>query len=464
LPAGEVDKLGVVIGDKLYFAAFRGDTAATFTGVELWSTDGTPEGTTLVKDILPGVGSSLPQWLTVFDEGRVNAAPSAVTLANKTTMIAENTATTSRIKVADIVVTDDGLGTNALSVTGTDAARFEIVGTVLYIKPGQTLDFETNASYSVAVQVNDASVGGSPDVISAIYSLAIGNVSPETLTGDAAANMLIGGIDRDIISGLGGNDTLNGGAGNDTLIGGTGNDIYIVNAGDNITEFVGQGTADRVRTVATFALAAGANIEFLETTNAALTTKLNLTGNEIAQAVTGNAGINALSGLGGNDTLRGESGHDTIYGGIGNDNAYGGTGNDKLYGQAGNDTLRGDAGVDWLAGAAGRDVLYGGADRDILDFNSLADSRGSTRDFLADFLRRVDDIDVSTIDANMKLAGNQRFTFIGDKTFTKKAGELHYVKSGSNVRVEGDVNGDAKADFAIDVKGTAALTSGDFIL
>lgn len=40
---------------------FRARTAAT--GVELWRTDGTPGGTRLVKDINPGVGDSTPSWL-----------------------------------------------------------------------------------------------------------------------------------------------------------------------------------------------------------------------------------------------------------------------------------------------------------------------------------------------------------------------------------------------------------------
>ena len=50
-----------------------------------------------------------------------NSAPTAVSLNNQVTAIAENTSTTARIKVADIAITDDALGTNNLSVSGTDA-------------------------------------------------------------------------------------------------------------------------------------------------------------------------------------------------------------------------------------------------------------------------------------------------------------------------------------------------------
>src|SRR5207247_1215185 len=52
----------VVIGNVAYFAANDGTN-----GVELWKTDGTPEGTELVKDIQPGPGSSNPRSLTSFN-------------------------------------------------------------------------------------------------------------------------------------------------------------------------------------------------------------------------------------------------------------------------------------------------------------------------------------------------------------------------------------------------------------
>jgi ELWxxDGT repeat protein len=47
------------LGDRLLFVA-----DADEHGVELWATDGTPEGTALVSDILPGEGSSMPGGLT----------------------------------------------------------------------------------------------------------------------------------------------------------------------------------------------------------------------------------------------------------------------------------------------------------------------------------------------------------------------------------------------------------------
>jgi uncharacterized repeat protein (TIGR01451 family) len=53
----------LAVGDVVYFEAFR-----QTTGTELWKSDGTPEGTVLVKDILPGPGSSGPQVLAALGD------------------------------------------------------------------------------------------------------------------------------------------------------------------------------------------------------------------------------------------------------------------------------------------------------------------------------------------------------------------------------------------------------------
>ena len=87
------------------------------------------------------------------------SASSAVSLNNQVKAIAENTSTTTRIKVADITITDDALGTNNLSVSGTDASFFEISGNALYLKANTALNFEAKTSYNVTVNVDDSTVG-----------------------------------------------------------------------------------------------------------------------------------------------------------------------------------------------------------------------------------------------------------------------------------------------------------------
>ena len=68
-------------------------------------------------------------------------------------------------------------------------------------------------------------------------------------------------------------------------------------------------------------------------------------------------------------------------------------------------------------------------------------------------------IDLSTIDANTHKHGNQAFHFIGSHHFGHNAGELRY----SSHIVQGDVNGDGKADFDIHVNASH-LVQGDFLL
>ncbi len=68
--------------------------------------------------------------------GNVNEAPTSLSFANTTTTLTENTSTATHIKVADIVIGDDALGTNTISLAGADAASFEVIGTVLYLKAG----------------------------------------------------------------------------------------------------------------------------------------------------------------------------------------------------------------------------------------------------------------------------------------------------------------------------------------
>ncbi len=112
-----------------------------------------------------------------------NQAPTGVTLANAGTSLAESTSTATRTKLADIVVADDGRGTDAITLGGPDAASFEVVGTTLYLKAGVVLNFEAKPAYSIAVLAGDSSVAGSVPT-TATFTLAITNVNeaPTNLT------------------------------------------------------------------------------------------------------------------------------------------------------------------------------------------------------------------------------------------------------------------------------------------
>ncbi|NBU41856.1 MAG: hypothetical protein EBS51_13860, partial [Planctomycetia bacterium] len=120
-----------------------------------------------------GLSFEKPFLIAVTD---VNEAPAAVALVNTTTSLAENTSTTSRTKVADIVVTDDALGSETITLSGTDAASFEVDGLALYLKSGVALNFEAKASYAVTVNVADTSLTGSTPV-TAGFTLTVTDVN-----------------------------------------------------------------------------------------------------------------------------------------------------------------------------------------------------------------------------------------------------------------------------------------------
>ncbi|MDM9581307.1 calcium-binding protein [Nostoc sp. GT001] len=189
-----------------------------------------------------------------------------------------------------------------------------------------------------------------------------------------------------------------------------------------------------------------------------------LNGGAGSDILNGNAGDDSLNGDAGSDILNGNLGSDTLNGNAGSDILNGNLGSDILTGGAGNDTLNGGAGSDILTGGAGTDSLTGGAGNDIFDFNSVSDSpTGLSRDVIADFVGNGifagDQIDLSTIDANSSVAGNQAFTFIGAGVFSA-ARQIRY----SGGILQANTDGDLSAEFEIGLTGAPSLVASDIIL
>jgi uncharacterized protein YjiK len=126
-----------------------------------------------------GGGIDYPQlWVYALSTAS-NTAPTAITLNNVTNSILENSNTTSAVRVADIVVTDDGLGTNNLTISGPDASVFQIIGSSLFIRSGTILDYESRASYNITISVDDTTIGSTPDA-TVNYQLTVLDVAVET--------------------------------------------------------------------------------------------------------------------------------------------------------------------------------------------------------------------------------------------------------------------------------------------
>lgn len=326
-------------------------------------------------------------------------------------------------------------------------------------------------------------------------NLLLGTATGGHATGDKLISIenLIGSSYADTLTGNSGNNVLTGGAGADILDGGVGRDTasYTGSTAVNVNLLLGTATGGH---------AAGDKLISIE----------NLIGSSYADTLTGNSGNNVLTGGAGADKLNGGAGIDTasyegatagvtaslanaaintgdakgdsyasieqlvgssyadkLYGNGGANQLTGGSGNDVLDGGSGNDVLDGGNGNDTLYGGAGADDLIGGAGADTFAFKALSDSTVATsgRDTILDFSGTGGDrIDVSAIDANTSASGNQAFTYLGTAAFTGKAGELRYVKGASDTYVYGDVNGDAKADFAIHLDDAVTMTKGYFVL
>jgi Ca2+-binding RTX toxin-like protein len=133
------------------------------------------------------------------------------------------------------------------------------------------------------------------------------------IDGTPIGETLVGTSGADVIRGFGGNDILIGLEAADQLEGGIGDDTYYIdNAGDLVTELAGEGF-DAIYTSVSYALAAGAEVEWLSaSTNYGIET-IHLTGNELANLLIANQGDNILNGGGGADVLIGLGGQDVYY-------------------------------------------------------------------------------------------------------------------------------------------------------
>jgi Ca2+-binding RTX toxin-like protein len=209
---------------------------------------------------------------------------------------------------------------------------------------------------------------------------------------------------------------------------------------------------------------------------------INAQGGDDFVVVTGNTNDTILGGSG-NDTIDGGNGADIIKGGSGSDELFGGGGADTLSGGSGNDFLQGDddlqtfaqAGADILSGGSGNDTLFGGCKADIMSGGSGADtflyrvglgaeneSKVGEADLITDFQAGVDKIDVSFIDANSNLGGNNLFAF--SQAPSTAAGSFWFVSEDDGQHVFFNINGGG-ADMELIVHTTSGvLSQSDFLL
>ncbi len=217
------------------------------------------DGTLYVTSENGGGDFDHPQLWVYKPTVAVNQAPTAIALNNPVISILENTSVPLRLKVADVAITDDGIGTNTLTVTGTDANFFEVDSTGLYLKAGTILDYETKTSYSVTVNVDDLTVGSSPDLTKA-FTFAVTDVVNEVPTLPAAV------IITEVAPWSSGNSPVNADWFEVTNAGGSAVNITGWKMDDNSNSF---GSAVALNGITT--IAPGESVIFIETATLATT-------------------------------------------------------------------------------------------------------------------------------------------------------------------------------------------------
>jgi Ca2+-binding RTX toxin-like protein len=240
------------------------------------------------------------------------------------------------------------------------------------------------------------------------------------------------GSGNDTVLGSTADDVIIGGKGNDTLRGNGGNDLFKVGASTGTDIYDGGLGADRIEAWASNVTmtVTGTNIAGVETISSAGFAGFKLVGTRAANTL-GFSGV-ALSGIA------------------------------LISGGSGNDAITGSAVADFIEGGAGRDTSTGGAGADTFVFNSASHSKGSSNiDRITDFLQGQDRIDLSTIDANTQLVGNDAFSFIGNV-----AGQLRFdtTSIAGVTRMLADIDGNSATDMEIHLTGTYALQASDFLL
>jgi Ca2+-binding RTX toxin-like protein len=289
---------------------------------------------------------------------------------------------------------------------------------------------------------NDVCYGNGGDDI--VY----GGEGGDTLTGNEGFDRLSGGFGDDHLFGGSETDSLDGGFGDDTLEGGADEDFLSGGFGFDIASYQSAGfgvIADLLFANQNTGDAAFDHYDSIE----------SLEGTFIADKLRGDDKGNTLYGLSGDDVLTGRGGFDYLFGDIGKDSLFGGESGDYLDGGTGDDLI--------VSGPGG-DLLFGGAGNDTFRYTAVVQSKpsGAGRDTIHDFASG-DTIDLSAIDANQNVGGNQAFKLDSDGII--KAGEIWFkAVNGTDTIVRLNTGGTVDPDMAIYVQGQTSLAASDFVL
>jgi Ca2+-binding RTX toxin-like protein len=424
-----------VVGLTANHGAVTDNLDGTFTITPAGNYNG---AVSLAYTVSDGDGGSVAASLG-FSLAAVNDAPTALALSNAT--IAEQRP--NNTLVGSLIPTDvDNASGFTYSLLDSAGGRFYLNAATgqVFVGNGSLLDYETATSYTIDVQVKDAAGATYHQALTIQLTNVVEN---QSYSGTAAANVFTaptpdnwtvdGKGGADVITTLDGNDVIFAGAGNDTVLAGGGNDlIYFTGAGGGFDAVDGGAGSDTILVNAAGTVIGLSAISGVETISSG-----------------GFAGVK-IQGTTAGDVL--DFSGTTL---VGITSINGGTGNDSLTGSAGDDRIDGGAGTDLLAGGAGNDTFV---------FAAAAQSKAgtATADHILDFVLG-DLIDLSLIDANGSLAGNQAFTFVGEAASTG-LGQLRIGTDNGHLAIFGNISGNSASEFEIIFDNNPALQTSDFIL
>lgn len=306
-----------------------------------------------------------------------------------------------------------------------------------------------------AEQDDDASA---PAPVPASASPIVGTAQADVLGGGGAGEDIIAFAGDDVITAGGGADTVLAGDGADFIRGGDGRDMIFGGAGDD--HIFGEAGSDMIY------------------------------GEAGADRIFAGDGDDLIDAGAGNDVVAGDAGHDVFVAaaGDGDDSYDGGDGVDTLdmsaltagvqvdlgsglrgsasSAQSGVDNLRSiehvitGSGADVITASLAANILDGGDGADTFRFESFAAADG---DRILGF-EPGDKIDLSGIDANLGVAGDQAFALGASLS---SAGQLtityETTPSGQMTVIQGNVDANPDADFRLELEGHHTLTDANFV-
>jgi len=224
-----------VFDNKLFFSADDGTH-----GRELWVTDGTTAGTKLVTDLNPGSGNGLSSFepmavlgsKLIFQGTNGGSGEELFALSGNgpnanADSFTTNFGTPLTLDLSQLLANDTDPDGSVLSVTAVSGA---VNGTATLNATAGTVTFTPTAGFSGLAQFTYTLTDGTGLAdTAAVYVLVTSPTGTpgQVLVGTRKNDTLVGGAADDTLLGNGGNDFLLGNSGNDLLNGGKGNDTLV---------------------------------------------------------------------------------------------------------------------------------------------------------------------------------------------------------------------------------------------